>query len=122
MSVNLKWWNGKPESVVIAPPERDLSEVLHETLVETKSRFDELGAELAHFKREHAIVEFGHSHSIRGCRAAPGWTRGAIDNAWNGLWLRIGKAATNFHAAQEAWAAEKIKREKNNNGKAKRAS
>jgi hypothetical protein len=110
------WWGDKSRSVAtaVAPPERDLLETLHEELVMTKNRLDELGRELSHFKREHAIVEFGHSHSIRGCRASSGWDRPSIDRAWNELWQRITRAATNFHSAQSLWADEKLKREKTN--------
>jgi hypothetical protein len=109
----MKWWDGKLESMVIAPPERDRLAVLYEELVDSKSRLDELGAELKHFIAQHRIVQHGYGHTIRGCRPSGGWTRSAIDAAWLSLWRRISAAGTHFHVAQTHWSDEKMKREKN---------
>jgi hypothetical protein len=120
----MSWWATQTKAAVAVapPPETDRLEMLHEELIDAKGKFDATGRELAQFKREHAIVERGgfYGHSIAACRAAPGWRRSEIDRAWNGLWQRITRAATEFHSAQSQWADEKLKREKNN-AKAKRA-
>ena len=75
MSVNLKWWDSKAAMATVAPPEKDRLEVLYEELVMTKSRFDELGRELGHFKAAHAIVEFGRWHGIKSRRGRRGLER-----------------------------------------------